>query len=155
MAQQPLATVEDLSAFVDEDIDDTNRRAAAVLRMASNFVRAYTRIAWGSGDHLDVPESIADVVVDVAARMWFNPEALVNDQIDDSRRGWGDSAAEGMYLTAANKAMLAPHVAKSPSVGGLRTVGTTRTDFPADGTIYVPTGPPPSGYPFPWYTEWP
>lgn len=98
-----------------------------------------------------VPEAVSDVVIDVAARMWFNPEGLIGDGVDDYRRQWSESAADGMYLTAANRAMLAPHV-KAKSTG-LRTIATERGDLGTSGTIYVPTGPPPSGYPFPWYEE--
>lgn len=154
-ALQALADVDDLAAFVGEPIETNNARALAVLRMVSNFVRAETGTPWGEQPQDDVPDAIRDVVIDVAARVWFNPEGLVGDDIDDSARRWSESASEGMYLTAANRSMLRPHMAASRSGGGLRTVATTRGGGRGDDTIYVPTGPPPSGYPFPWYAEWP
>ena len=151
MPAAPIATAADLGAFVGEDIADGNARAEMLLRMASNLVRSHTGTAWGESDNAAVPEAVSDVVIDVAARMWFNPEGLIGDGVDDYRRQWSESAADGMYLTAANRAMLAPHV-KSKSTG-LRTIATERGDLGTSGTIYVPTGPPPSGYPFPWYEE--
>lgn len=152
---QSLASVEDLAAFVGEPIEKDDKRALAVLGMVSSYVRAETGTQWGDGDHADVPDAIRDVVVDVAARVWFNPEGLVGDDIDDSSRRWSDTAAEGMYLTAANRSMLRAYMSSSRASGGLRTVSTTRGEGRADDTIYVPTGPPPSGYPFPWYAEFP
>lgn len=148
VAPPPLALPTDLAAFVGEEIGDSDARAVAVLRMAGSLVRAYTGQQWSDGQ--DVPDAAADVTVDVAARVWSNPDALVGDAIDDFRRQWSDRAADGFYLTSANKMVLDSLRSDAGSRRGLFTVGTTRGDDYLD-TVYVPTGPPPSGYPFPWY----
>lgn len=141
-----LATTSDLGDFVGVHIDDNDKQATAVLGMVSAFIRAETKQPFDDG--AEVPDAAKMVAVDIAARMWRNPEGLVQDDVDDSRKGWSERAAEGMYLTAANRAML--DSLRAPSFGGLGTIRTTRDDAYAD-TVYVPTGPPPSGDPFPWY----
>ena len=141
----PLATVAQLAARAGEEIDANNAQAGSVLDMASALVRAYV-----GSDLESFPDAAVQVTVDVAYRVWTNPDALVGDGIDDSSRRWAEStASEGFYLTKSNK-MILDSLRTPASNGGLWTLGTTRGDDYLD-TIYVPTGPPPSGYPFPWY----
>lgn len=147
MALPPLASVPDLAAYVGEEIPEDDQRAGAVLRMASSVVRAYVGKTFEGGT---VPDGAADVTLDMAARVWFNPAGLVQDGVDDTTRRWAESkVSEGFYLTAANK-MILDSLRDRPQ-GGLYTLGVTRGDQSVNGTVYVPTGPPPSGYPFPWY----
>ena len=151
-ALTPLATVADLAARAGETIDPDNAQAGSVLAMASALVRAYvgsTLVPDPAPDPLVFPDAAVQVTVDVAYRVWTNPDALIGDSIDDASRRWSDRAADGFYLTAANK-MILDSLRTPASNGGLWTLGTTRGDDYLD-TIYVPTGPPPSGYPFPWY----
>lgn len=142
----PLASVSDLAARADEEIPDGNKHAGAVLDMASALVRSYVGKTWESDE---VPDIAKHVTVDVAFRAWSNPEGLVADAIDDGSRRWSERAADGFFLTAANKTML--DTLRSTR-RGLWTLGATRGDEVVD-TIYIPTGPPPSGYPFPWYAS--
>lgn len=148
MAALPLlAEVSDLAGFLDEQIAEDDLRARAVLRMASSVVRAYVGKDWATEE---IPEAAADVTMDVAARVWINPAGLVQDGIDDVTRRWSESTApEGFYLTAANRTVL--DALRTTRRGGLHTIATTRGDGDYLDTVYVPTGPPPSGYPFPWY----
>lgn len=148
----PLATVADLAARAGDTIDAADPQAGAVLDMASALVRAYvgsSLVPDPASDPLVFPDGAVQVTVDVAFRVWTNPDALIGDGIDDATRRWSDRAGEGFYLTAANK-MILDSLRTPASNGGLWTLGTTRGDDYLD-TIYVPTGPPPSGYPFPWY----
>lgn len=139
-----LASVLDLSARAGETITD-DLAAGAVLDMASAVVRAYVRT-----DYVDapVPDAARIVTVEVAYRVWRNPDGLIGDGIDDVTRRWSDRSGDGFYLTAAEKLVL--DGLRSDGGGGLWTLGVTKNDIDAD-TAYVPTGPPPSGYPFPWY----
>lgn len=153
MAQPPLATPSDLAAWVGltETSVSEDPRAGAVLSAASALVRAYTGETWTKDDGSlgVVPDDVAAIVVQVAARVWSNPDGLTSVTIDDSTRRWGESGTAGLYLTAAEKEMLQGYRSSSSSTG-LGSIGITRGDVGHD-TIYVPTGPPPSGYPFPWY----
>jgi len=101
-----------------------------------------------AGDALDdVPADVAGVVVQVAARVWVNPQNLIRSEAGDVNiRAWAPSAESGVYLTDDEKATLAPY--KNASRSGLWTQRTVRDDC-TDDTIYVPT---PDGQPFPWYS---
>ena len=146
-ALTPLASVADLAARAGEEIPESDLRAGSVLSMASALVRAYV-----GADYVDaeVPDAATQVTVDVAYRVWTNPDALVGDGVDDGARRWSEAtASEGFYLTKANKLIL-DSLRTPKSNGGLWTLGVEKGDD-YTGTIYVPTGPAPSGYPFPWY----
>lgn len=147
MALIPLATVADLSARANEDIEDTDLHAQSILSMASSVVRAYVGTDFVDVD--PIPDGATQVTVDVAYRVWSNPDSLVRDGIDDAQRGWSErTASEGFYLTAANKLVL-NSLRKPRSNRGLWTLGVEKGDDYRD-TVYVPTAPAPSGYPFPF-----
>ena len=144
-----LAEVTDLAGFTGDQIAADDLRARAVLRMASSVVRAYAGRKWENVG--DIPEAAQDVTLDVAARVWYNPTGVAQDAVDDANRRFPEQvAAEGFYLTASNK-MVLDGLRHKPN-GGLWTLGVEKGDGYGLDTIYVPTGPPPSGYPFPWYT---
>ena len=150
MALPPLANVADLAAWVGQDIPDGDPRAGAVLSAASALVRSYTGRTWvdDSGNLADVPDDASVIVVQVAARVWMNPSGLESVTLDDGTRRWGSNGGLGVYLTESEKEILSAHVDGPPA--DLGTVSfTTGTGY--DSTVYVPTGPPPSGQPFPWY----
>ena len=148
MALTPLATIADLAARAGEEIPADDPQAGSVLSMASALVRAYVGNDWVSGD---VPDAATQVTIDVAYRVWTNPEGLVGDAVDDANRRWSESSAsEGFYLTKANKLIL--DSLRTPAASrGVWTLGVEKGDDYL-GTVYVPTAPAPSGDPFPWYT---
>lgn len=151
MALPPLADVSALASWVGQEIAPEDPRAGAVLSAASALVRSYTGETWVEDGELadDVPDVVGAIVVQVAARVWSNPSGLTSVTIDDATRRWGESGAAGLYLTDAEKEALSPYVTTpSRDVGVL---STTRGEGGFD-TLYVPTGPPPSGPPFPWYS---
>lgn len=152
MALPPLAQVSDLAAWVGQTIESDDPRAGAVLSAASALVRGYTKETWvdENGDLVGVPDDAAAVVVQVAARAWLNPNPnLKNWNKGPFAEGYFDAASLGLYLSDADKDALADYRETGASTG-LGTIGITRGDLGYD-TVYVPTGPPPSGYPFPWY----
>ena len=147
MASLPLASPDDLGAWVGQDIASDDPRAGAVLAAASGLVRSYTGQAFDEGE---VPDDVKGVVVQVASRVWMNPAGLEYHAADDARRGWGQSGTLGLRLTDADKDTLAGYIDGASS--GLGTIGLSAGPVGSD-TVYVPTGPPPSGYPFPWYSS--
>lgn len=142
-----LAQPTELGDFLGETIAEGDKRALSVLSVASSVVRAYVGPSAQEWDDEGIPDGARDVTIDVAARVWLNPGGLERDAIDDVQRGFGQQAHERFYLTAANRMILD---ALRPRTGGLFTVSVAAAEPPLD-TIFVPTGPPPSGYPFPWY----
>lgn len=138
--------VSSLAAWVGESIDDADPRAAAVLSAASNLVSAYAGRDWSV---TEAPADVADIVVQVAARVYLSPanSNVRNWNKGPFAEGYFDAAQNGLYLTDEEKTALNRF---RSTASGLGTVSTTRGEGGGD-TIYVPTGPEPSGYPFPWY----
>lgn len=147
MAPTPLVTVQDLSDWLGEPIAEAEdvTRAGSVLGAASVLVRNYVGKTWDGGD--PVPDEVAIVVVQVAARGYTNPEGWRDERTDDWA-GQGKPVPEaGLFLTASEKAILAAHRPKKPA--GIGVLATTRRPGPeVDETAWVPTV---GGPPFPWY----
>lgn len=137
-----------LEAWVGQPISSAvdATRAEAVLSAASNLVSAYAGKDWST---TDAPADVADIVVQVAARVYLSP---ANSNVRTWNKGpftegYFDAAQNGLYLTDEEKTALNRF---RTAASGLGTVSVTRGEE-TEGTIYVPTGPEPSGYPFPWY----
>lgn len=130
MALPPLASVEDLALELglDLDLDDENvvARAEAVLRKASTLVRSYKGQTWvdeaGDLEH-DIPDPVGEVVTSVAARVLRNPKGVVQEMTGPFERSFGSAAAEGLFLTKSEKAMLDGGTTARP---GLGTIHLTR-----------------------------
>ena len=138
--------VSSLAAWIGQSIETDDPRAEAVLSAASNMVSAYAGKDWSTED---APADVVDIAVQAAARVYLSP---ANPNIRNWNKGpfgegYFDAAANGLYLTDEEKTVLNRF---RTAAFGLGTVSTTRGSV-TDGTIYVPTGPEPSGYPFPWY----
>lgn len=152
MALSPLATVLELSDWIGEPINESSadgRRAEGVLRLASALVRAYSGATWipeGGTAPVDVPDGVSDVVLQVAARGYTNPESWSNEAVDDWRGGGRPIEEMGLYLTASEKAILAEHRPRVAS--GIGVVGTTKISTEVDLSLWVPTE---GGPLFPWY----
>lgn len=140
MADVPFATVTALGAWVGETLADEDPRATALLRAASYLVASEVGTdvaeAWD-----EIPGEVASVVTQVAARVWFNPQGLVGDSIDDYTRRW-DSPESGVYLTQMERDILSRYRVKGPR--GLWTLGTTRGDDYADQYLDVVNAATPS-----------
>lgn len=145
MALAPLAEPTELGDLIGEELDPADKRAVSVLSIASDLVRAY--IGWAE-DPDPVPDVARSVALNVAARAWQNPAYAESDAVGEMQWRFGTQAPEGFYLSKSDKLML--NGLRRSSRPGLFTIETTRGEDYLD-TVYVPTGPPPSGYPFPWY----
>lgn len=150
MALPPLAAVSDLAAWVGRDIPANDPRAGAVLSHASTRVRTYAGLTWTDANNalIEVPDVVREVTVRVAGRAWSNREELDSVTLDDGTKRWG--AVRGLVLTDEDREDLA-QFRGNVAPAGFGVIRTTRGDDLYPDDIYVPTGPPPSGYPFPWY----
>lgn len=130
MASLPLAEISDLEEWLGESLDDETTRAGAVLRAASALVRAEAGRTWidaTTGDLETVPDEVATVVVQVAARAWRNPNGYTQTTVGDVSVGFGrDAATGGVYLTDGERAILARFT--TTAIRGLWTLSTTRSD---------------------------
>lgn len=133
MATPPFAETEDLTAWIGEDA--SGDRGEALLSAASALVQAYVGGSTVTDAWTDVPAIVAQVVVQAAARVWFNPQGLTGDAIDDYSRRWGSSEETGVILTTAERDMLSQYRTTGPK--GLWTLGTTRGDDYADQYLDV------------------
>lgn len=96
--------VDTLAAWVGQDIDPADLRAEAVLSAATALVRGYAGQAW---DDDSVPDDVASIALQVAARVWHNPQGIVSETIDDYSRRWGgDGESSGLFLTDFEKTIL-------------------------------------------------
>ena len=139
MSSRPaFAQPEDLAEWLGEDIpadqeDADRKRAQRCLRAASNLIRSQTGRDWTGEDRKlpdDLPEELQDVCLACAGRMYTNPNAETqwNLQADDGMDGGSRKVEEsGLYLTATEKATLSRLTARqSPVIAGIGVIGTTR-----------------------------
>lgn len=95
-------SVADLSAWVGQTLDEADARAVAVLSAATALVRGYASQEW-DGD--TAPDDVAALVVQVAARVWFNPQGVTSESIDDYSRRF-DGQETGLFLTESERTIL-------------------------------------------------
>lgn len=143
---EPLASRTQLEeALGVEPLDGLDAtRADAVLFRVSSLIRSYAGRTWAGET---VPDAVVAVTLEVAQRVYTNPR---NVQSGTTGPFGAQFAFVGLSLTDEEKNDISRAVGRRR--GGLRTVETTRGD-PVCTTVYVPTGPPPSGYDFPWYAS--
>lgn len=141
----PLAPVQDLADWIEEEIAEDSpafKRAEAVLRFASSLARRETKRSWLNDAKTavvdDIPDDVVQVVVQAAARKYTNPDDYEQERQDDF---YGSRKVEesGVYLTDSEKALLGEYAGNTH--GGLRTITTTRDDYPTNEE-YLLTGDP-------------
>ncbi len=128
MARPALATAQDLEDLLGETLTDADSRVYALLALASEIVRAYAGVTWLNTDETDVenvPESIPLVVASMVQRTTSNPSGVVQESAGPFSRSFGPDAAQRLYITRQEKAVIRAAVGLS-SVG---TIGTTRGDL--------------------------
>jgi hypothetical protein len=134
VAEAPFADVAALAAWVGQTLANDDARALAVLSAASSIIEAEV----GSDvveEWETIPGDVVAVTVQVAARVWWNPQGLVADAIDDYSRRWENAGESGIYLTAGERDLLSKYRTSGPK--GLWTLGTTRGDDYADQYLDV------------------
>lgn len=132
----PLASVAKLAARVGETLEDTDPQALYFLTAASAIIRAETGRTWtNAGNELaDVPADVEIIAVEVAARVWRNPEGVIQETTGPFTQRLPDKFADGLFLTATERSQLARYRLGRP---GLWTIETTRGDAFLD-TVYLP-----------------
>lgn len=118
-------SVADLSAWVGQTLDEADARAVAVLSAASALVRGYAAQEWADDS---APADVAALVVQVAARVWFNPQGVTSETIDDYSRRF-DGQETGLFLTESERTILNRYRA---STSGLWVQPTTQGPLEVD-----------------------
>lgn len=149
MALPLLVTTSALEAWLGASFtQDDNARAEAVLSAVSSLVRSEAGLTWvdDSGALTETPGEVQAVVLQVATRVWSNPNGVRQESIGSYSVSYDAPAATGLYLSPSERALLGRH---RTNARGLWTLGTTRND--AYDTVWVPVQG--SENPFPWYAE--
>lgn len=136
--------------------DEQEPSAQAVLDAASAIIRAEAGQAWDT----EVPELAAAICVAVAARVWKNPNGVVQQSTGPFSGSVAQWAAAGLVLTDDEKHQLAD-LPGSTGHPKLWTLSTTRGDVPDTKSVlcgygaaaaeYLPVDP--SGKDMPWLAD--
>ncbi len=154
MALDPLATVEELEAWLGAEVPGSSiARADAVLAAASTLVRSETGRPWvdATGDpetfdehHDEIWDALRTVTLQCAGRVWRNPQGAVQTSTGPFADTFDRRAGEGLYLTSPEKSMLVTAVgyATGGESTGLWTLGTTRGNLETARCVDGVTGDP-------------
>jgi hypothetical protein len=142
----PLASSSDLAAWLRVSFSAADEEWADLLLDAVSVLVRSERpeLTW-----TPVPDLARVVTLEVAARVWRNPDAATSVSVSTGPFGksltFADPRAVGLYLSSDDKAQLAR--IPGARIKGLHTISTTRVD-PETNTVFVPTV---GGPEFPWY----
>lgn len=118
---EPLATLDELEARLDWELDDDEKRAApGYLEEASDLARAYGR-PWPKRDA--TPRLVRNVVLAAVRRFMRNPEGYTQSRAGDETLGWTDLGedAGSIYFTKSEIKLISGFATKA----GLSTAGIT------------------------------
>lgn len=106
--ESPLVSADDLSVWLGEPIveDADVKRAESIISFAFTLVN---RESGRSNSHWEtegLPQDVQNVVLQVAARGFQNPDSWANERVDDWGGGGRPVEELGMYLTATEKRIL-------------------------------------------------
>lgn len=144
----PLAPLTALEVWLGAPLCGSDvARAEAVLAAVSSLIRSTAGVTW---DGVPVPDDVHTITLEVAARVFRNPQA--GSQLSRTTGPFTESVSftpgtAGLYLTAGEKAIIGRYRTTNRGLWSLRT---TRDD-PYDTTGYVPVEG--STNPFPWYAD--
>lgn len=139
----PFAAASDLADWLGVTIADDDARAAAVLMAASALVQAEVGTSVVEGWD-EVPDVVASVTVQVAGRVWVNPNGVVSDTKGPFTVRYADDA-RGLHLTETERDILSIYRTNGPK--GLFTIGITRDELLLDQYVDV-VGQPGEPIPF-------
>lgn len=109
-----------------------------MLSRVSAVVRSAAGVTW---EGVEVPEEVEAVVLEVATRVWTNPNGIRQQATGPFSASY---AVVGVYLTDEERRILAKYRANQR---GLWTLNTTRGDDEGD-TVWVPIVGTDSMFPF-------
>lgn len=106
--------------------DDETASADYLLLAASNYVRIESDDPnrWADPTADPAPPAVLTVVVQVAARVWRNPDNAAMVTTGPFAEQWTQAVEDGLHLTDSERKILARTTARSP----LWTQSTTRDD---------------------------
>lgn len=132
----PLAAVSDLAARVGETIANDDTQAAYFLGAASALIRSETGRTWvdDSNELSGVPADVTVICVEAAARLWRNPDGVIQETTGPFTQRLPDKFADGLFLTASEKSQLSRYRAGRL---GLWALNTYRDDTFLD-TVFLP-----------------
>ena len=141
MSYPPLASVADLAVRVQETIPADDPLAVYFMRAASATVRAYVGLNWVNDDGtalVGVPDIAHDITVEVAARVWMNPEGNTQETAGPFTERRPELYADSFFLTGTEKSKLGS--LRPSGLGGLWTVQQTKGEgyFPYLSVPVVP-----------------
>lgn len=118
-----LADTTSLSARVGEPILDNDERAIYFLEAASALIRAETSRTWVSpaNELVDVPTEVRVICVEVAARLWRNPDGVIQETTGPFTTRLPDKFADGLFLTTTERSQLARYRIGRPGLWSLQT----------------------------------
>lgn len=130
-----LPSVDDLATWLGVTITDEDR-AEAIIAAAYTLVRSKTGRAWVDvdGEQLedvsdDDFDAVTTVIMQVAARVWLNPQGVTQQSTGPFSKSVAAWAALGLSLTESELDMLPVASGSRPA---LWTLGTTREDPASD-----------------------
>ena len=139
MALSPLVEPDDLAEWLQQSFSAEQwTRAGAVLSRVSAVVRSAAGVTW-EGE--EVPEEVEAVVLEVAKRVWTNPNGVRQQATGPFSASY---AVVGVYLTDEERRILGKYRANQR---GLWTLNTTRGDDEGD-TVWVPVVGSDNTFPF-------
>jgi hypothetical protein len=140
MSLPPLATIADLEIRLGVDpgslAGNDLARAEANIADASHLVRTASGLSWvDSTGAANPPESVVVVVLQVAKRVYTNPDGLASETVSADGASYSASnnqAALGTYLTDDELTVVRTAVAEAVAASGAwRGTGSVRTPKPA------------------------
>lgn len=142
---EPFATVDELKARLDWDLEpDEERAAAGALEDLSEWARYHGR-NWTKDN---APRLVRSIVLSAAARYMRNPDGYTQSRAGDETLAWTDRGHESgsAYLTR-NEIESIKRLAR-PATFGTVVVSAWGPQRSRPSAGYVPT---PGGAPFPYY----
>lgn len=131
-----VASIDDLNAWLGDEVDN-EERAEAILVAASALIRSRTGRAWVDADGVQLDDvtdddfaAVRTVVVQVAARVWLNPQGITQETAGPFSQTIAAWAALGLSLTEDEASMLP--IDRTGSRPALWTQATTRADSVSD-----------------------
>lgn len=117
---EPLATIADLEARLEFELDDPHMQAlaGAALEDASVLVLEYGVSTWTPNT---APPIAVMLTLKAAARFMNNPMGLETARAADETNMWGSGSANGVHLTSDEKDLLRAHKRNDSGFQAVRT----------------------------------
>ena len=144
---EPFATIEELTARLDWDLDAKELlMAEAALEDASDLARGIGKQSWV--DASTAPRLVRTTVLQACKRYMQNPAGYTQSRAGDETLGWADigDRAGAVYFTKDEQALLRGLAGQASGLYIANTYAwSSRPDKQVD--VFVPTNVTPIGFP--------